>query len=262
MVNCTEFLKKRLCCFVSGQPKKAVSYAWAVSLVSAAPPSGTIVRTCASLDSLAPPPLSYTQGLVAIAFIVACVSAAQMASANAPAGKAAGFAAVWTALLLVVISVLGTMVLRRWNKALSVGVLMGIIFVMVQQMLILFAFFAERSTNPGQVTSVVASQQAMAVFSFFIFLVYASFGLMLAVFRVDFIKAASEEAPQEVEDDEHAGQDVSKAEVNFGVVVLLCAVCCLLCVNLPALPPSLFDHSTRTTNQAIGDRIMWWRGLY
>ena len=184
---------------------------------------------------------------MAIAFIVACVSAAQMASANAPAGKAAGFAAVWTALLLVVISVLGTMVLRRWNKALSVGVLMGIIFVMVQQMLILFAFFAERSTNPGQVTSVVASQQAMAVFSFFIFLVYASFGLMLAVFRVDFIKAAADDAPQEVEDDEHAGQDVSKAEVKFWGGGPASAEYCVLCVNLPSLPPSHLHHSTRTT---------------
>jgi len=136
-----------------------------------------------------------------------------MAAANSPAGKAAGFAAVWTALLLVVISVVGTLVLRRFSKALSVGVLMGIIFVMVQQMLILFAFFAERSTNPGQVTSVVASQQAMATFSFFIFLVYASFGTMLAVFRVDFIKASdpTTDASAEVEDDEHTG-DVSKAE--------------------------------------------------
>jgi len=152
---------------------------------------------------------------VGIAFIIACVSAAQMSSSNAQAGQAAGFAAVWTALLLVAISVLGTLILRRFNKALSVGVLMGVIFVMVQQMLILFAFFAERSTKTNQQASVVVSQQAMATFSFFIFLVYAGFGTMLAVFRVDFIKAADgDDAPAEtgeIEDDEHT-TDVSKVE--------------------------------------------------
>jgi hypothetical protein len=139
-----------------------------------------------------------------------------MAQAGSQAGQAAGFAAVWTVLLLVAISVIGTIILRRFNKALSVGILIGIIFVMVQQMLILFAFFAERSGNTNQPNSVIVSQQAMAVFSFFIFLVYLSFGTMLAVFRVDFIKAAQQEGAEnaEIEDDvdaENSG-DVSKID--------------------------------------------------
>lgn len=153
------------------------------------------------------------QMLVLIAFIIACVSAAQMATAGSPAGQAAGFAAVWTSLLLIVISVTGTLILRRFNKALSVGVLIGIIFVMVQQMLILFAFFAERSTQPNEAPSVVVSQQAMATFSFFIFLIYLGFGTMLAVFRVDFIKQSAEPPPEsaEIEDDEGTA-DISKVE--------------------------------------------------
>lgn len=40
----------------------------------------------------------------------------------------------------------------------------------------------------GQTTSMVSSQQAMSVFAFFLFCVYAVFGGMLAIFRDDIIK--------------------------------------------------------------------------
>eukprot|EP00597_Dinobryon_sp_UTEXLB2267_P002776 CAMPEP_0170074476 /NCGR_PEP_ID=MMETSP0019_2-20121128/11773_1 /TAXON_ID=98059 /ORGANISM="Dinobryon sp., Strain UTEXLB2267" /LENGTH=93 /DNA_ID=CAMNT_0010284803 /DNA_START=329 /DNA_END=610 /DNA_ORIENTATION=+ len=59
---------------------------------------------------------------------------------------------------------------------------------MTQQMLILFAIFVERSQLIGESQTVKSSQQAMAVFSFFLFLIYAAFGLMLVVFRDDVIK--------------------------------------------------------------------------
>lgn len=59
---------------------------------------------------------------------------------------------------------------------------------MTQQMLILFAIFVERSQIIGESETVKASQKAMAVFSYFLFLIYAAFGLMLAVFRDDVIK--------------------------------------------------------------------------
>jgi len=59
---------------------------------------------------------------------------------------------------------------------------------MTQQMLILFAIFVERSQISGESKAVKSSQEAMAVFSFFLFLIYASFGLMLVVFRDDVIK--------------------------------------------------------------------------
>lgn len=150
-----------------------------------------------------------------IAFIIACVSASQVATSGQPTGKAASFAAVWTALLLVVISIIGTLVFRRYTRALPVGILMGIIFVMVQQMLILFAFFAERSQQANQLASVIVSQQAMAVFAFFLFLVYGAFGALLVVFRVDFIKEASGEEAEpepEVEGGVDEEGDVSKGD--------------------------------------------------
>ena len=66
---------------------------------------------------------------------------------------------------------------------------MGVIWIMTQQMLIIFAFFAERSSEqgPGPADLVTQSEQAMAVFSFFLFLVYGFFGILLAAFRHDII---------------------------------------------------------------------------
>ena len=58
---------------------------------------------------------------------------------------------------------------------------------MNSQMLILFAIFvdhAKKETDP----KVIASQNAVAVFSFFLFVIYGIFGTILAVFRNDIIK--------------------------------------------------------------------------
>lgn len=59
---------------------------------------------------------------------------------------------------------------------------------MTQQMLIIFAIFTEQSKNSSNTLADTQSQQAMAVFSFFLFLVYASFGSMLAIFRDEIVK--------------------------------------------------------------------------
>ena len=70
-----------------------------------------------------------------------------------------------------------------------IGGFLGVIFVMCQQMLIVFTFFADiagkaQSTPVDQVTQ---AEQAMAVFAFFLFLIYGFFGLLLGVFRDDII---------------------------------------------------------------------------
>ena len=55
-------------------------------------------------------------------------------------------------------------------------------------MLIVFAFFAEQAQDPTNSKDLTMSQEAMAVFAFFLFLVYASIGSMFAIFRLDIIK--------------------------------------------------------------------------
>jgi hypothetical protein len=61
---------------------------------------------------------------------------------------------------------------------------------MSNQMLILFAIFAERSQRVGAAAGIAVqqAQQAMAVFSFFLWLVYGFFGLVLGIFRNEVVK--------------------------------------------------------------------------
>ena len=61
---------------------------------------------------------------------------------------------------------------------------------MANQMLILFAIFADRAHQVGAADglAVQQAQQAMAVFSFFLFVVYGFFGAVLAIFRNDVVK--------------------------------------------------------------------------
>ena len=61
---------------------------------------------------------------------------------------------------------------------------------MANQMLILFAIFADRAHQVGLADGIAVqqAQQAMAVFSFFLFVVYGFFGAVLAIFRNDVVK--------------------------------------------------------------------------
>jgi hypothetical protein len=79
--------------------------------------------------------------------------------------------------------------LFQYKSTLAVGLFLGVVFVMTQQMLIMFALFVERATlsTRSGLPNVAATQRAMAVFSFFLFMIYASFGLMLYVFRNDLV---------------------------------------------------------------------------
>lgn len=152
--------------------------------------------------------------LVLISFIVACVVAAKLTKSNDAIDQASSFSVVWTCLLLILISLTGTIIMRQFQTALSIGFLLGIIFIMTQQMLIVFAIFAELAQSPDNTPAQSSSQDAMATFAFFLFLVYAGFGSMLAVFRNDIIK---EEVPQiDPAEDVHAnyskGQEYGYAE--------------------------------------------------
>lgn len=87
--------------------------------------------------------------------------------------------------------------------------------VMSQQMLILFAFFTESSKAAGQAPSDVSTQEAMAVFAFFLFVVYGLFGSLLAVFRLDIIKeeVLTDEAAA---DEPYEASEVPPQEYGYG----------------------------------------------
>jgi cytochrome bd-type quinol oxidase subunit 2 len=152
--------------------------------------------------------------LVLISFIIACVVAAKLSNSNAAIDQASSFSVVWTCILLIIISLIGTIIMRSYQTALSIGFLLGVIFIMTQQMLIIFAIFAELAGSSDNTPAQTSSQQAMAVFAFFLFIVYAAFGSMLAVFRNDVIK---EEVLQidPAEEGQHHAVD-GKGGVEYG----------------------------------------------
>jgi cytochrome bd-type quinol oxidase subunit 2 len=182
LTDFTECFKRSICCLIRN-PKRDITYAWLVSLV-----------------------------LVLISFIVACVVASKLQKSNDAIDQASSFSVVWTCLLLILISIVGTVIMRSFQTALSIGFLLGVIFIMTQQMLIIFAIFAELAGQGDNSTAQTSSQEAMAVFAFFLFVVYSAFGSMLAVFRNDVIKEEVLQVDPAEADHDHKGGEYGYAE--------------------------------------------------
>ena len=85
------------------------------------------------------------------------------------------------------LSVGGTMVMRRYQTPIAVGFFLGVVVIMSNQCLILTAVFGEESSNKSLNPDGDPASGAFATFSFFLFVVYAVFAGMLAVFRDDLI---------------------------------------------------------------------------
>ena len=140
-------LHDKACFLCARQPKKALTYAWFFSVL-----------------------------LVFIAFIIGCIMAETVEQ------KSLGFAGIWTVLMMIVLTVGGTIVMRRYQTPLAIGFFLGVLTIMANQCLILTAIFGADSEKNGNKAS-----GAFATFCFFLGMVYAIFGLMLAIFRKDLV---------------------------------------------------------------------------
>ncbi|CAM9390155.1 unnamed protein product [Ectocarpus sp. 6 AP-2014] len=147
-------IRNALCAPCDKNPQKAIAYAWFTSIV-----------------------------MVMVAFICACASAAH---SDGDGSASLGFAAVWTVLLLIGLSVGGSLVMRKYRTSLAVGFFLGVVIIMSQTMLVLFAVFAGRASTTEDVDEKPADR-AFAAFCFFLWIVYSTFAGMLAVFREDII---------------------------------------------------------------------------
>ncbi|KAG5190373.1 hypothetical protein JKP88DRAFT_197319 [Tribonema minus] len=151
-------IRDNVCAPCARNPQKAIAYAWFTSII-----------------------------LVAIAFVCACVAASKQEGVDAVKGsKSLAFASIWTALLLILLCIGGSMVMRRYRTSLAVGFFLGVVIIMSQQMLILFAVFAGRAEDTTN-DSEKPADSAFAAFCFFLFVVYTGFAIMLAMFRADII---------------------------------------------------------------------------
>eukprot|EP00640_Fibrocapsa_japonica_P006981 CAMPEP_0113934008 /NCGR_PEP_ID=MMETSP1339-20121228/1352_1 /TAXON_ID=94617 /ORGANISM="Fibrocapsa japonica" /LENGTH=169 /DNA_ID=CAMNT_0000935611 /DNA_START=99 /DNA_END=608 /DNA_ORIENTATION=+ /assembly_acc=CAM_ASM_000762 len=124
---------------------------------------------------------------VAIAFIIACVATSRISAEGD--NRALGFAAIWTVLLMVALGIGGSIVMKKFQTSLAIGFFLGVVIMMSQQCLILFAIFAGRAGATDS-ESESSADKGMASFCFLLFLIYGFFASVLGYFRKDLIKEA------------------------------------------------------------------------
>lgn len=88
-------------------------------------------------------------------------------------------AAIWTAIVQLFMGVVGTFVLRRFPTEFSVGFFLGLVLVIAQQNVILYATFSDVSFN----TSEHKSSRPLAIWMLLTGILYMAFAAMLAHFR-------------------------------------------------------------------------------
>lgn len=77
-------------------------------------------------------------------------------------------------LLLIGLSVGGSLVMRKYRTSLAVGFFLGVVMIMSQTMLVLFAVFAGRASTSADDDEKPADR-AFASFCFFLWIVYTAF---------------------------------------------------------------------------------------
>eukprot|EP01041_Mallomonas_annulata_P005291 gene5291-10583_t len=145
------------------------------------------------------------QLLVFTAFIVVCIAISRIKTGSA--NSAVSFAGMWTILLLIGVSVCGTLIMRKFQTSIAIGFLLGIFFVLSNQMLIIFAIFIDHSKREV-IQETIESDKAFAAFSFLLFLVYGIFGTMLGIFRNDVIKEVTLNEDDAVSGDKQANGNI------------------------------------------------------
>lgn len=129
-----------------------------------------------------------------------------------------GFIAMWNVLFSMLLSWGGTQTFRKYQNSMAVGVLMGVLCMMSMNMLTQFAFFVEL----GQDAEVGGDKDhhtdnAMALFSFLLFIMYGVVAGMLYAYRADVIKKPYETGDAPVGDpaaDVKSIVDASKTSTN------------------------------------------------
>ncbi len=91
---------------------------------------------------------------------------------------------IWTGFIHVALAVLGTFVLKRFPTSFSIGFLLGVILILANQNLIIFATFHAYPFGSSRTNHIYAN------LSFVLFVVLAFFGLLLAHFKEDVTVAA------------------------------------------------------------------------
>ncbi|CCI41851.1 hypothetical protein ABG067_005903 [Albugo candida] len=122
--------------------------------------------------------------------ITAIVAAVENSGRNLSDSKSLGFAGIWAMILMIGLSVGGTLVMRKFQTPLAVGFFIGVVIMMSFQMFSLTVLFVgesylakEERTLFNKTDTNIHTNEAAAVFSFFMFTLYAIFGAVLVKHR-------------------------------------------------------------------------------
>uniref|UniRef100_A0A7S1V1X5 Uncharacterized protein n=1 Tax=Grammatophora oceanica TaxID=210454 RepID=A0A7S1V1X5_9STRA len=104
-------------------------------------------------------------------------------------GIAEGFAAVWSALLLFLLSVGGTMIMRKFHSSLAVGFFMGSVLAMSQLFFMLFLIYIGygRDHAMTEETSGSKEEALMAFFAICVSILLGSFAAILGAHRSEIL---------------------------------------------------------------------------
>jgi len=88
--------------------------------------------------------------------------------------KALTAAAIWTAIVQLIMTLVGTFVIKRFPTSFSVGFFLGLVMIVAQQNLLLTVTFWATSFGTSSVNKL------FAVFAFFLFLVYGKITIAMS----------------------------------------------------------------------------------
>lgn len=116
---------------------------------------------------------------ITVLFVAAVLEARLMHSTYDEAAPIS-IAAIWTAVVQLLMGIVGTFVLRRFPTEFSVGFFLGLMVIVAQQNFILFATFSDPTFN---MLSEVKSSKLFAALLLITGVIYVIFAIMLAHFR-------------------------------------------------------------------------------
>jgi zinc transporter ZupT len=98
-------------------------------------------------------------------------------------------AAVWTGLIHLALGVLGTFVLKRFPTSFSVGFFLGVLVVLANQNIILYASFHKYTQGSGN------ANQVFAFLGFLLFSVLTFMTMLLVHFKNDVVISPMDSVP-------------------------------------------------------------------
>lgn len=139
--------------------------------------------------------------VVLILFIIGCAAADKNEGDNG----GVAFAAVWTVLISIGLTILGTVIMRKYRTALSMGIFLGLTTILANQCFVVMVIYGSKASDEEDDSndSDYSADAAFAFFSCCLWILYMCFSLLMFMFRdylikEDFLKPEAVDLPPEL----------------------------------------------------------------